>query len=129
MSEATGACHRGLEKFLKVHQLPCVKVNPKQARRLIKLTAIAARAACTIMHLVRARDGRSRQDAKMVFSPPEIETLDAILPEPEGKTALRRNPHPPETLASAAWIIARPDGWDGYLKSKPPGLITFRQGL
>lgn len=31
--EATGAYHRGLEKFLNVHQLPYVKVNPKQARR------------------------------------------------------------------------------------------------
>lgn len=31
--EATGAYHRSLEKFLNVHQLPYVKVNPKQARR------------------------------------------------------------------------------------------------
>ena len=31
--KATGAYHRGLEKFLNVHQLPYVKVNPKQARR------------------------------------------------------------------------------------------------
>jgi hypothetical protein len=31
------------------------------AERLIKLTAIAARAACTIMQLVQARDGQSAQ--------------------------------------------------------------------
>ena len=31
--EATGAYHRSLEKFLTAHDLPFVKVNPKQARR------------------------------------------------------------------------------------------------
>jgi len=31
--EATGAYHRSLEKFLNLHRLPYVKVNPKQARR------------------------------------------------------------------------------------------------
>lgn len=31
--EATGAYHRSLEKFLNLHELPYVKVNPKQARR------------------------------------------------------------------------------------------------
>lgn len=31
--EATGAYHRSLEKFLNLHKLPYVKVNPKQARR------------------------------------------------------------------------------------------------
>jgi hypothetical protein len=101
----------------------------ENAGRLIKLTAIAARAACTIMQLVQARDGRSGQDAKIALSPPEIETLHALLPEIEGKTALQKNPHPPETLAWAAWIIAKLGGWDGYPKSKPPGPITFRHGL
>ena len=33
MFEATGAYHRSLEKFLTAHDLPFVKVNPKQARR------------------------------------------------------------------------------------------------
>ena len=78
---------------------------------------------------VQARDGRSGQDARITFSPPEIEILHAILPELEGKTALQKNPHPPETLAWAAWIIAKLGGWDGYPKSKPPGPITFRHGL
>ncbi|WP_323034878.1 hypothetical protein [Pararhodobacter sp.] len=77
-------------------------------------------ARTSIMQLVQARDGRSQQDAKIAFSLPEIETLHARLPELEGKTALQKNPHPPETLAWAAWIIAKLGGWDGYPKSKPP---------
>ena len=81
------------------------------------------------MQLVQARDGRSEQDARIAFSPTEIQALHALLPELEGKTTLQKNPHPPETLAWAAWIIAKLGGWDGYPKSKPPGPITFRHGL
>ena len=121
-----------IEQFFRTLKQQGLQLEGSQlenAGRLIKLTAIAARAACTIMQLVQARDGRSGQDARIAFSPPEIETLHALLPELEGKTALQKNPHPPETLAWAAWIIAKLGGWDGYLKSKPPGPITFRHGL
>lgn len=121
-----------IEQFFRTLKQQGLQLEDSQlesAGRLIKLTAIAARAACTIMQLVQARDGRSGQDARITFSPPEIEILHAILPELEGKTALQKNPHPPETLAWAAWIIAKLGGWDGYPKSKPPGPITFRHGL
>jgi hypothetical protein len=121
-----------IEQFFRTLKQQGLQLEDSQledAGRLIKLTAIAARAACTIMQLVQARDGRSGQDARITFSPPEIEILHAILPELEGTTALQKNPHPPETLAWAAWIIAKLGGWDGYPKSKPPGPITFRHGL
>ena len=121
-----------IEQFFRTLKQQGLQLEDSQlenAGRLIKLTAIAARAACIIMQLVQARDGRSGQDARIAFSPPEIETLHALLPELEGKTALQKNPYPPETLAWAAWIIAKLGGWDGYPKSKPPGPITFRHGL
>ena len=79
------------------------------AGRLIKLTAIAARAACTIMQLVQARDGTSAQAASITFSPAEIETLHALMPEVEGKTALQKNrirqipwPGPPGSSPNSA---------------------------
>jgi hypothetical protein len=121
-----------IEQFFRTLKQQGLQLEDSQlenAGRLIKLTATAARAACTIMQLVQARDGRSGQDARITFSPPEIEILHAILPEFEGKTALPKNPHPPETFAWAVWIIAKLGGWDGYPKSKPPGPITFRHGL
>jgi hypothetical protein len=34
-----------------------------------------------------------------------------INPKLEGKTALLKNPHPPHSLAFAAWVIARLGGW------------------
>jgi hypothetical protein len=121
-----------IEQFFRTLKQQGLRLEDSQlesAERLIKLTAIAARAACVIMQLVQARDGRSLQSAEIAFTPTEIETLHALLPEVEGKTALQKNPHPPGSLAWAAWIIAKLGGWDGYPKSKPPGPITFRHGL
>ena len=121
-----------IEQFFRTLKQQGLKLEDSQlesADRLLKLTAIAARAACTIMQLVQARDGASGQDAQIAFTPDEIETLRALVPTLEGKTALQKNPHPQLSLAWAAWVIAKLGGWDGYPKSTPPGPITFRHGL
>ena len=121
-----------IEQFFRTLKQQGLQLEDSQietAERLLKLTAIAARAACTIMQLVQARDGGSQQDASIVFTPGEIETLHALVPTLEGKTELQKNHHPPRTLAWAAWVIAKLGGWDGYPKSAPPGPITFRHGL
>jgi hypothetical protein len=121
-----------IEQFFRTLKQQGLQLEDSQletAERLLKLTAIAARAAVTIMQLVHARDGKSEQDAAIAFSPAEIETIRALVPTLEGKTALQKNPHPSGSLAWAAWVIAKLGGWDGYPKSKPPGPITFRHGL
>jgi hypothetical protein len=121
-----------IEQFFRTLKQQGLQLEDSQvesAERLIKLTAIAARAAATIMQLVQARDGNSAQEAEIAFTPAEIDTLAALVPKLEGKTALQKNPHPPRSLAWAAWVIAKLGGWDGYPKSKPPGPITFRHGL
>jgi len=121
-----------IEQFFRTLKQQGLRLEDSQlhtAERLIKLTAIAARAACIIMQLVQARDGRSEQPARIVFTAAEIKALHALLPKLEGKTALQKNPHPTDSLAWAAWMIAKLGGWDGYPKSKPPGPITFSHGL
>jgi hypothetical protein len=120
-----------IEQFFRTLKQQGLQLEDSQlesAERLLKLTAIAARAAAIIMQLVQARDG-SLQSADIAFTPAEIETLAALIPQLEGKTALQKNPHPPRSLAWAAWAIAKLGGWDGYPKSRPPGPITFRHGL
>jgi Transposase DDE domain len=97
--------------------------------RLIKLAAIATKAAAITLQLVQARDGRSTEPGSIAFSSDQIAALDAMNTRVEGKTALQKNPHPNASLAWAAWIIARLGGWDGYKSSKPPGPITFRHGI
>lgn len=118
-----------LFRTLKQQGLQLEDSQLDDAERLVKLTAIATRAACQILQLVQARDGRSNQTAAIAFSPPQIAALEALLPELEGKTQAQKNPHPKPSLAWAAWIIAKLGGWDGYASSKPPGPITFRHGL
>jgi hypothetical protein len=121
-----------IEQFFRTLKQQGLRLEDSQlesAERLIKLTAIAVRAAAIIMQLVQARDGKSGQMAEVAFTPAEIETLEALVPQLEGKTALQKNPHPPGSLAWAGWAIAKLGGWDGYPNSKPPGPITFRHGL
>jgi hypothetical protein len=121
-----------IEQFFRTLKQQGLKLEDSQlesAERLVKLTAIAAKAAVTIMQMVQARDSRSEQSAEIAFTPTEIETLEALVPKLEGKTDLQKNHHPPGSLAWAAWAIAKLGGWDGYPKSRPPGPITFRHGL
>jgi hypothetical protein len=64
-----------------------------------------------------------------VFAPEELAVLRALLPQCEGKTAKQQNPHPPDSLAWCAWIVARLGGWKGYRHSEgPPGPLTMRRG-
>ena len=121
-----------IEQFFRTLKQQGLDLEASQvdsAERLLKLTAIAARAACTVMQLVHARDGKSAQPAAIAFTTPEIEVLQALVPELEGATAAQKNPHPKHSLAWAAWVIAKLGGWDGYKSSKPPGPITFANGL
>jgi len=121
-----------IEQFFRTLKQQGLQLEDSQvetAERLIKLTAIAAHAAALIMQLVQARDGRSHQTALIAFTPNEIRTLKALIPELEGKTELQKNPHPPLSMAWAAWAIAKLGGWDGYPKSQPPGPISFKHGL
>lgn len=97
--------------------------------RLIKLAAIATKAAAITLQLVQARDGTSAEPASIAFPSEQIAVLDAMNTRVEGKTHLQKNPHPKLSLAWASWIIARLGGWDGYKSSKPPGPITFRHGI
>ena len=118
-----------LFRTLKQQGLQLEDSQVETAERLLKLTAIAAKAACVTMQLVQARDGRSDAPASLAFASAEIEALDALIPRLEGKTRLQKNPHQRHSLAWAAWAIGKLGGWDGYPRSKPPGPITFKHGL
>jgi Transposase DDE domain len=121
-----------IEQFFRTMKTQALKIEDSQlqtAERLMKLTAIAARAAAITIQLVQARSGAKAQPATLAFAPVEIEALKALNGKLQGSTALQKNPHAPQTLAWAAWIIAKLGGWDGYPSSKPPGPITFHHGL
>ena len=121
-----------IEQFFRVLKTQGFKLEDSQlatADRLIKLVAIAAKAAVITIQLLQARDGRGQQPARLAFNVNEIATLAALNHDLEARSRRLRNPHPPDSLAWAAWIIGRLGGWDGYPSSKPPGPITMKHGL
>jgi hypothetical protein len=121
-----------IEQLYRTLKLQGFKIEDSQldtADRLLKLIAIATKAACVIMQLVHARAGQTDQPASIAFTAAEITTLEALDTNLRGKTLKQQNPYPGHSLAWAAWIIAKLGGWDGYASSRPPGPITFRHGL
>jgi hypothetical protein len=118
-----------LWRLLKLQGLRLEDSQLATAEGLIKLTAIATKAAAITLQLQQGRDGDADEPASIVFPEREIAVLEATNARIEGKTALQRNPHRKHSLAWAAWIVARLGGWDGYPSSRPPGPITFRHGL
>jgi Transposase DDE domain len=121
-----------IEQFFRILKTQGFKLEDSQvgtADRLLKLVAIAAKAAVITLQLVQARDGRDRQPVRIAFDPEEVATLAAFNRNLEAQSKRLRNPHPPDSLAWAAWIIGRLGGWDGYPSSKPPGPITMKNGL
>jgi Transposase DDE domain len=121
-----------IEQYFRTLKKQGLQIEDSQvetADRLLKLVAIAARAAVIIMQLTQARDGTSTLAAPLVFSPAEIATLEALDKSYANHDKLARNLYPPHSLSWASWIIARLGGWNGREKSKPPGPITFKNGL
>ncbi|MBI3500073.1 MAG: IS4 family transposase [Proteobacteria bacterium] len=117
-----------LFRVLKTQGLQLEDSRLETAERLLKLSAIATKAAVITLQLVQARDGQSAEPASSVFNQDEIQLLDALGRRYQGTTMLQSNPHPPRSLAWAGWIVARLGGWDGYPRTKP-GPITFKHGL
>jgi len=121
-----------IEQFFRVLKTQGFRLEDSQvgtAERLLKLVAIAAKAAVITLQLLQARDGRSHQPVRLAFDTNEVTTLKALNQNLEAQSKRLRNPHPPDSLAWAAWIIGRLGGWDGYPSSRPPGPITMKHGL
>jgi hypothetical protein len=123
-----------IEQFFRILKQQGIRIEDSQlatADRLLKLAAIATRAAIVTLQLTQARDGQASLDSALVFSPAELDTLQAINNTYAGRKPGRGNPYPVRSLSWAAWIVARLGGWDGSKAptAKPPGPITFKHGL
>ncbi len=119
-----------IEQLFRVMKSQGLQLEDSQlatAERLVKLAAVATKAACVDIQLTQGRDGTDQMPASNVFTEPEVDTFAALGPTLEGKTERQQNHYPLRSLAWAAWIIARLGRWNCYYK--PPGPITFRRGM
>lgn len=97
---------------------------------LAKLALIGLLAAVRVLQLVGARDKPHIAAADVAFDPEQIELLEKINSTLEGRTSVQQNPYPKQSLAFAAWVIARLGGWKSASKiERPPGPITMLLGL
>lgn len=121
-----------IEQFFRLLKKQGLRLEDSQidtAERLLKMVAIAARAAAVTLQMLQARDAPGSDPAVLALSEDEVSTLAALEPYYHSTRPLQQNPHPHRTLAWAAWLVARLGGWDGYPSSRPPGPITFKNGL
>ena len=124
-----------IEQFFRLLKTRGLRLEDSQlesAERLLKLSAVATRAAVRVLQLLQARDGPGLHDAALVFCEAELITLEAIDRKDYTTTnPARNNPHPKRSMPWATWIIARMGGWNGYTspKASKPGPITIRNGL
>ena len=97
--------------------------------KLKKLAIFVLMAAIKTIQLLQARDGQSQQIITECFSQQETELIQTLSPKLEGNTLKQKNPHDPNSLAFATWVIARLGGWKGFKSQRPPGIKTISRGL
>jgi hypothetical protein len=117
-----------LFRTLKKQGLDVESSQIETAEGLMKLVILALYVAMRTMQLMLAREGKD-QLISVVFNEAEQKVLMLAQKKLEGKTQKQKNPHLPEKLSWAAWIIARLGGWKGYRSESPPGPITILRGL
>ncbi len=121
-----------IEQFFRTLKLQGLRIEDSQlhhAPSLVNHVAVAARAAVLVMQLVHSRQGQGGEVAGCVFEDHQLRALDVLDRRYADRGQTLRNPHPRLSLAWAAWIVARLGGWNGYRSSRPPGPVTFFNGL
>jgi len=119
-----------LFRILKSDGLDIESSQLETGQALKKLMLFCLQAALQIMIIKIAYD-QKREDcsAQIVFTVKQIQFLKILQPTLEGKTEKQKNPFATNTLAWAAWIIARLGKWGGYNSQSPPGYITIKNGM
>ncbi|MGH1437244.1 MAG: hypothetical protein ACRBG0_22580 [Lewinella sp.] len=101
----------------------------QNAHSVKNLTALCLISAVQVMQLVQAREqpqGLAIQDG---FDEVDVSIIQGLNQKLEGNTDKLKNPHPPQSMAFASWVVARLGGWSGYASQRPPGPKTMWDGL
>lgn len=116
-------------RVLKKKGLDLYQVQLENAHAVKNLCALCLISAVQVMQLVQAREQDQGLQSQDAFEPDVVEFIKQINPALEGNTEKLKNPHSINSMAFAAWVIARLGGWSGYSSQRPPGPITMWNGL
>lgn len=121
-----------IEQLFRLLKKQAYHVEASQLRhpeKIKKLVVMALKASALALQLVAARDGEDLIDIQTVFDDKQIEALQLMNERYKGQTEKTINPHPKQSLAWAAWVVARAGHWQGYSSQRKPGPITMMRGL
>lgn len=121
-----------IEQIFRTMKNKGLKIEDSQIedpKKLQVLSMLCIATAIKVMLLVESRDGGNNRAASDLFTKEEIALLFLICKKLEGKTAKQKNLYEKDTMAWAAWIVARVGGWNGYRSESPPGPIVMLRGL
>lgn len=96
---------------------------------IMKLTIMALKASAEALRLTQVRDGEEFVPIDDMFDEHKQQLLEKLNAKLSGRTEKVTNPHRTDSLAWAAWVIARLGGWKGYASQRKPGPVTMARGL
>ena len=114
-------------RVMKTHGFDIEAVRIEDTAPFAKLAAATLIAAVQVQQMLHERDGAAGRPLADVLDPEDQPALEAVCQTLEGKTQRQTNPHPPGSLAYAAWVCARLGGWTGYYGK--PGPVVILQGF
>lgn len=99
-------------------------------QKLEKLMLMVMEQAWKVLLLREERDGKLDLEAETCFDKQQCQFLQQLHETKYNQgTKKQRNPHRPQSLAWAIWMIARMAGWNQPYTYRPPGVITIARGL
>jgi hypothetical protein len=108
----------------KGFDIEALRIKDEAPRNRLILACLVA--ACIVLQMTADRDGQALRPITDACDPEDRPFLEAVSRTLEGRTARQKNPHPPGSLAFAAWVCARLGGWTGYYGK--PGPIVILNG-
>ncbi|WP_083926185.1 IS4 family transposase [Neolewinella persica] len=118
-----------LFRVLKKSGVDIEKSQLDKPEKIKKLLVMALKASVDAIRLTNVRSGESFVPIEEMFNEEDRKILVKMNVEMSSQGTKVINSHDPESLAWAAWVIARIGGWDGYQSQRPPGPITMQRGL
>ena len=125
-------CRWHVEQLFRVIKGQGLRVDSSQAKcpeTFKKILVMSLKLATDAIRLTNARQGDEFIPIEEMFDEDQQKTLAIANKDLSGQTEAVTNPHNSNSLAYAAWIVARLGEWDGYQSQRPPGPMRMQRGL